>query len=108
MEVVVGNPRQEKNIEEMGVLANQMFPHIKTMVFKGCFRRGVRSALEKHQFQSWQEVGAQPPNVKKKFLQSVLNECLPDFERMGMKANELDALAAMLNKKHDRFLKLHG
>lgn len=48
MRPVTGNRKQEAKISELGNIANQMFPHIKTMLFKGAFRPGIKSALEKN------------------------------------------------------------
>ena len=106
MKVVVGSRKQEEKISEMGTIANQMFPNIELMVFKGFFRRGIRSALEKNQFKSWEEVAEQQPMVRMKFFQSVLDEFLPHLKTIGLSEEETDSLISRLKKENEKYLKL--
>ncbi len=105
MGTLVGSKKQEEKISELGAIANQMFPNVKTKVFKGTFRFGIRSALEKTQFQSWEEIAEQPPMTRKKFFQNVLDESLPHLKTIGLNREEADMLISRLRKENEKYLK---
>ncbi len=103
---VVGSRKQEEKISELGTIANQMFPNIEIMVFKGSFRLGIRSALEKNQLQSWEEIAEQPPMTRRKFFQSVLDESLTHLKTIGLNMEETDLLISRLRKENEKYLML--
>jgi hypothetical protein len=106
MKTIVGSKMQEEKISEMGTTANEMFPHIETIVFKGSFRRGIRSALEKCGVQTWEEVAADHPVKRRKFFQHVLNESHPHLTATGLNGEETDALLDRLKKENEKYLTL--
>jgi len=103
---VVGSRKQEEKISELGAIANQMFPNIEIMVFKGSFRLAIRSALEKNQLQSWEEIAEQPPMARRKFFQSVLDESLTHLKTIGLNMEETDLLISRLRKENEKYLML--
>ena len=105
METVVGSKKQEEKISELGALANQMFPDIEIMVFKGSFRRGIRSALGESRFQSWEEVAEQPSMIRKDFFQNVIDESLPHLIKIGLNREAADILISRLKKENEKYLK---
>ena len=105
MRAVVGSKKQEEKISELGAIANQMFPNIETMLFKGSFRLGIRSALEKNRIQSWGEIAEQPPLARRKFFKSVLDESLPHLKTIGLSREKAELLISRLKKENEKYLK---
>jgi len=77
-----GAEKQEKKITELAEIANKDFPDIGVMSFKGAFRFGAKSAVEKSQFNNWEEVVNQPPNIRRNFFKSLLEESRPHLKRL--------------------------
>ncbi len=101
---VVGNKKQETKVSEMGSIANNMFPHIETMAFKGSFRFAVKTVLKKNQLNDWEKVSKYPPAIRRKFFESVLDESLSHLKKLGMKEDETDILINKLRKENEKYL----
>lgn len=104
MGVIVGSKRQETKISELGSIANRMFPDIETKVFKGAFRLGIKSALEKSLMKSWDEVAVQPSNSRRKFFHSALEASVRHLEIIGLTTAEAEKLIAVLKIKNEKYL----
>jgi len=105
MGAIVGSRKQEEKISELGALANRIFPDYETMLFKGSFRYGVRSALEKSRFQNWEEVSKQSAMTRSVFFQSVLDESFPHLKKMGLSEEDTSNLICKLKKENKKYLK---
>ena len=101
---IVGSKKQEDKISELGAFANQLFPGIETMIFKGSFRYGIKSALEKKQYSRWEEVAEQHPMLRKKFFQSILDESIPHLKAIGLYEKDIDILFKKLKEKNEKYL----
>ncbi len=101
---VVGSKRQETKIGELGSLANKIFPHVEVMVFKGAFRLGIKSALEKNRMKNWEEVAKQPPDARRKFFHIALEESVLHLQNIGLTKNEAEKLISALKIKNEKYL----
>ena len=63
-----GNERQENKITELGELAHHIVPKVEVRAFKGAFRFGVKSALEKNGLMSWSDMAERKLKRKEHFL----------------------------------------
>lgn len=104
MEIIIGSKKQEMKISEIGGIANKMFPDIETMVFKGSFRLGIRSALKNSRYKSWDEVSLQPAEIREKFFKDFLNESVPYLKKTGVSENGINVLISELMKKNKKYL----
>ena len=104
MTAIVGSKKQEGKITELGMFANQLFPDIETMIFKGAFRYGIRSALEKSRYAAWEEVAGQHPMLRKSFFQSILDESAPHLQNIGLDEKGIEILIRKLKEKNEKYL----
>jgi hypothetical protein len=104
MKPVVGSKKQEAKISELGSLADRMFPDIGMMSLKGSFRHGIREALKNARFESWEKVSAQPPEIRRKFFQNVLDASVPHLKKIGLRDDEAESLIRKLGKENERYL----
>ncbi len=104
MKAVVGSKKQEAKISELGSLADRMFPDIGIMPLKGSFRQGIRRALKKARFERWEQVSAQPPEIRRGFFQDVLDESVFHLKKIGLRDDETESLIRKLRKENERYL----
>ena len=93
------NRIQESVISQMGSIASHMFPNINNIAFKGSFRFGMLSALEKSNFQDFDDVINQPWDTKMEFFNSVLEKTLPNLKLMGLSTDQRNSLLEVLKKQ---------
>ncbi len=104
MSAVVGSKKQETKISELGGIANRMFPNIEKKVFKGAFRLGIKTALEKSRMKNWDEVAVQPSDSRRKFFHSALEALVRHLEIIGLTTAEAEKLIAVLKIKNEKYL----
>ncbi|MEF8943235.1 MAG: trimethylamine methyltransferase family protein [Desulfohalobiaceae bacterium] len=102
-DVTIGVTRQEKKITKLSQLANTEFPDIGVMTFKGVFRSGAMSAVGKSQFNSWEEVASEPPDTRREFFKSLLEESRAQLEQLIGKEN-VPSLLEKLLEENERYL----
>ncbi|MEZ4527499.1 MAG: hypothetical protein R2941_16385 [Desulfobacterales bacterium] len=104
MRPVTGNRKQEAKISELGNIAGSMFPHIKPMLFKGAFRHGIKAALEKNLLRNWEEVSKKPPEARRAFLHSALDESVRHLRFIGLTEDEAKHLLLVLKVRNEKYL----
>jgi len=62
--MILGMEKQEHKILEMGEIGHKMLPKLTLMNFKGAFRLGVQSALQKSGYVSWKELAEKDKTEK--------------------------------------------
>lgn len=102
-DVTLGAARQEKKITEFSQIANAKFPDVEVMTFKGAFRAGAVSAVEKSQFDTWAEVASQPSEIRRNFLRNVLEESKPHLRTL-IGEEYLQPLLDKLLKENEKYL----
>ena len=101
---ILGAEKQEEKIVEMGKTGREMFPEISLMNFKGAFRMGVKSALEKSGYQEWKELVDKTKTEKKKFFDLILDGSRHHLENLGLHGSDIDKLNETLKKKNEAFV----
>ncbi len=104
MKMIVGSRKQEMKINEMGAVANTMFPEIKTMEFKGSFRLGVRNALQKSGYGKWDEISLLPPDKRNRFFENIIQESLPYLKKIGLDEKDINRLIRELKQRNLKYL----
>jgi len=104
MRPITGNRKQEAKISELGDIANQMFPHIKTMLFKGAFRHGIKGALAKNRVQNWEDVAKKPPEDRRNFFRSALEESVRHLQFIGLTEEDAKKLLLILKVRNEKYL----
>ena len=98
-----GAEKQERKISELAEIANQDFPDIEVRTFKGAFRFGAKSAVEKSQFESWEEVSQQPVSIRRKFFKSLLEESRSHLNRI-LGEDKVQPLLDKLENENEKYL----
>ncbi len=103
---IVGSEKQEKKIGAMGAAAHDMFPAVPGIAFKGAFRFGIESALEKAHYENWERVAAHPPETRRRFFEQVLEESVSRLKSLGLGDADVEALLGRLRAENEKYVKL--
>jgi|GEM_PF-1259021 len=97
-DVTMGAEMQEKKITELSQIANADFPDVGVMTFKGVFRSGAMSAVAKSQFDTWEEVAEQPPDTRRNFFKTLLEESKPQLKQLVGEESVQPLLDKLINE----------
>ena len=75
-----GSRLQEEKISDMARLANEMFPEIKELDFKGAVRLTIKVCMEAYHLKQWKDVVKKPPFYRRTFFECILSEAVPQWE----------------------------
>ncbi len=98
-----GAEKQERKISELAEIANMDFPDIEVRTFKGAFRFGAKRAVEKSQFESWEEVSKQPASIRRNFFKTLLEESRSHLNRI-IGEDKVQPLLDKLEKENEKYL----
>ena len=101
---ILGNVKQENKIEELSSVAHKLLPNLDKMAIKGCLRKAVKSALEKKNLESWDQVAGQATIQRERFFQSILTELTPLLLRLNLDRQEVDNLHQLLLRENKKYL----
>jgi len=104
MNTVIGSPKQETKIAEMGDVAHRLFPHIEAIAFKGAFRFAIREALRQRGGTDWGTVVTMPASARRAFFELILKEATPHLKSMGLDPASIEKLQAKLRSQNEKYL----
>jgi len=99
----VGVSKQEKKIEDMASVVEEMQPGLTHLSIKGAFRFAIQEALKEQGFAEWRDLAGQPAAARKRFFETLCGHAIPRVVKLGFsqsKAKELDARLQEMNQRY--------
>ncbi|MBG0776999.1 MAG: hypothetical protein H0S85_11280 [Desulfovibrionaceae bacterium] len=100
-----GEAKQEKKIDEMASVVEQLDGGISRLPIKGVFRFAITEALKDFNTATWRDIGKERPAVREKFFAKICEHAMPRLVKLGFPDGKVAALQGRLlelNKKYTR------
>ena len=105
---IIGNKTQEEKITEMAELANELFPHIKVISFKGAFRFGLKQALDELGYENWKDIYKETGEVRIKFFETALKFSENPLHSFRLSYADIDNLKTILEEDNKKFIERYS
>ena len=103
--MILGTEKQEHKILEMGEIGHKMFPKFTLMNFKGAFRLGIQSALQKSGYTTWKELAEKNKTEKEHFFEFILEGTKPYLKSVGLIDSEIEDVYKTIKTVNQQYLK---
>ncbi len=101
---VRGNTRQEKKIEGMVAIVEQLHPGLNQLSAKGVFRLAIADTLKEWHLSDWKGLATRPAGVREKFFAAMSGNAAAHLERIGFPAEKKKLLEHRLQEFNTGFL----
>lgn len=102
--MILGTEKQEQKIMEMGEIGHKILPKITLMNFKGAFRLGIQSALQKSGYSAWKELAEKNKIEKEHFFESILDSTKPYLKGVGLMDSEIKDVYKTIKNINKKYL----
>jgi DnaJ-domain-containing protein 1 len=99
-----GVSKQEKKIEAMADVVDEVHPGLTHLSVKGVFRFAIKEALKEHGFSEWKDVAAEPASIREKFFKSLCDHAIPRVVNLGLPEEKTEQLKAKLQEMNRQYV----
>ena len=99
-----GSRLQEEKISDMARLANEMFPEIEELDFKGAVFLAIKVCMEAYHLKQWKDVVKKPPFYRRTFFECILSEAVPHLKAIGLTEEKIEILTEKLKIENEKYL----
>lgn len=100
----VGSRLQEEKISAMARLAEETFPEIEEVDFKGALRMAVKVCMEAYHLKKWKDVVKKPPFYRRIFFECILSEAVIHLKATGLTEEKIEILTEKLKTENEKYL----
>ncbi len=98
---VRGNAKQEKKIEAMTAIVQELHPQLNALSAKGVFRKAIAATLEEWKLQDWKELADRPAATRESFFSTMSSNAASHLLKIGFppdKTRQLEQRLLQFNK----------
>ncbi len=103
--LITGALKQEKKIEDMVTVVENMYAGISPLSVKGVFRFAIDTALKDFSASNWKDFSKEPPEKREKFFGTICDHAIPRLVKLGFPKVQAGMLKTKLVEMNTKYVK---